>query len=77
MRSFSIHVDQALAQVGDRLAGDELVSETLQTASNKFFRLNMLDQWTKFVQSVSFSSGKHLINDNIKKLASYGSQTFR
>jgi hypothetical protein len=73
MRSFSIHVDQALAQVGDRLAGDELVSETLQTASNKFFRLNMLDQWTKFVQSVSFSSGKHLINDNIKKLASYGS----
>ena len=37
MRSFSIHVDQALAQVGDRLAGDELVSERLQTASNKFF----------------------------------------
>jgi len=74
MRSFSIHVDQALAQVGDRLAGDELVSETLQQASNKFFRLNMLDQWTKFVQSVSFSSGKHLINDNIKKLSSYGSR---
>lgn len=74
MRSFSIHVDQALAQVGDRLAGDELVSETMQKASNKFFRLNMLDQWTKFVQSVSFSSGKHLINDNIKKLASYGSK---
>ena len=74
MRSFSIHVDQALAQVGDRLAGDELVSETMQKASNKFFRLNMLDQWTKFVQSVSFSSGKHLINDNITKLASYGSR---
>lgn len=74
MRSFSIHVDQALAQVGDRLAGDELVSETLQQASNKFFRLNMLDQWTKFVQSVSFSSGKHLVNDNIKKLSSYGSR---
>jgi hypothetical protein len=74
MRSFSIHVDQALAQVGDRLAGDELVSETMQKASNKFFRLNMLDQWTKFVQSVSFSSGKHLINDNIIKLASYGSK---
>ncbi len=74
MRSFSIHVDQALSQVGDRLAGDELVSETMQKASNKFFRLNLLDQWTKFVQSVSFSSGKHLINDNIVKLASYGSK---
>ncbi len=74
MRSFSIHVDQALAQVGDRLAGDELVHEGLQTASNKFFRLTLLDQWTKFVQSVSFSSGKNLINDNIVKLSSYGSE---
>jgi hypothetical protein len=74
MRSFSIHVDQALAQVGDRLAGDELVHEGLQTASNKFFRITLLDQWTKFVQSVSFSSGKSLINDNITKLASYGSE---
>ena len=69
MRNFSIHVDQALAQVGDRLAGDELVSEGLQTASNKFFRITLLDQWTKFVQNVSFSSGKNLINENIQKLA--------
>lgn len=69
MRNFSIHVDQALAQVGDRLAGDELVSEGLQTASNKFFRITLLDQWTKFVQNVSFASGKNLIDDNIKKLA--------
>tara|TARA_R110000764_G_scaffold10423_3_gene31929 strand:+ start:5232 stop:12881 length:7650 start_codon:yes stop_codon:yes gene_type:complete len=69
MRNFSIHVDQALAQVGDRLAGDELMTVGLQNASNKFFRLNMLDQWTKFVQNVSHSSGKNLINENIEKLA--------
>jgi len=69
MRDFSIHVDQALAQVGDRLAGDELMTEGLQKASNKFFRLNMLDQWTKFVQNVSHSSGKSLVNENIEKLA--------
>ena len=69
MRKFSIHVDQALNQVGDRLAGDELVSEGLQNASNKFFRLNLLDQWTKFVQTVSHSTGKNLIDENIRKLA--------
>tara|TARA_R110000824_G_scaffold17114_5_gene69932 strand:+ start:1869 stop:8384 length:6516 start_codon:yes stop_codon:yes gene_type:complete len=69
MRNFSLHVDQALAQVGDRLAGDELMTVGLQNASNKFFRLNMLDQWTKFVQNVSHSSGKNLINENIEKLA--------
>ena len=69
MRNFSLHVDQALAQVGDRLAGDELMTVGLQNASNKFFRLNMLDQWTKFVQNVSHSSGKNLVNENIEKLA--------
>jgi len=69
MRNFSIHVDQALAQVGDRLAGDELVSEGMQKASNKFFRITLLDQWTKFVQNVSFASGKNLINENINKLS--------
>ena len=74
MRQFSIHVDQAMAQLGDRLSGDALVNERLQNASNKFFRLNMLDQWTKFVQATSFSSGKHMIADNIAKLAEHGSR---
>jgi LysM repeat protein len=74
MRQFSIHVDQAMAQVGDRLSGDALVNERLQNASNKFFRLNMLDQWTKFVQATSFASGKHMISDNIAKLASHGNR---
>ena len=69
MRNFSIHVDQALAQVGDRLAGDELINEGMQKASNKFFRITLLDQWTKFVQNVSFASGKNLINENINKLS--------
>jgi hypothetical protein len=74
MRQFSIHVDQAMAQLGDRLSGDALVNERLQNASNKFFRLNMLDQWTKFVQATSFSSGKHMVADNIAKLAEHGSR---
>ena len=74
MRQFSIHIDQAMAQVGDRLSGDALVNERLQNASNKFFRLNMLDQWTKFVQAASFSSGKHMISENIEKLAANGTR---
>jgi polyhydroxyalkanoate synthesis regulator phasin len=74
MRQFSIHIDQAMAQVGDRLSGDALVNERLQNASNKFFRVNMLDQWTKFVQATSFSSGKHMVADNIAKLAEHGNR---
>ena len=74
MRQFSIHVDQAMAQLGDRLSGDALVNERLQNASNKFFRLNMLDQWTKFVQATAFSSGKHMVAENITKLAEHGNR---
>jgi hypothetical protein len=72
MRKFSIAMDQAMAQQGNRLAGDDLMNETLQNASNKFFRITLLDQWTKFVQTTSYASGKNLINENIQALAANG-----
>ena len=72
MRKMSIAMDQAMAQQGNRLAGDDLMNETLQNASNKFFRVTLLDQWTKFVQTTSYASGKNLINENIEALAANG-----
>ena len=71
MRKFSINVNQNLSQIGNRLAGDDLVNEKMQDVSNKFFRGNMLDQWTKFVQTVSFSTGKRLIHENLEALSHY------
>jgi len=72
MRKHGVAMDQALAQQGNRLAGDDLMNETLQNASNKFFKLTLLDQWTKFVQTTSYASGKNLINENLKMLAANG-----
>ena len=72
MRQYSIAMDQAMAQQGNRLAGDDLMNEWMQKKSNQFFRLTLLDQWTKFVQTTSYASGKNLITDNLKVLASYG-----
>jgi hypothetical protein len=71
MRKFSINVNQNLSQIGNRLAGDDLVNEKMQDISNKFFRGNMLDQWTRFVQTVSFSTGKRLIHENLEALSQY------
>lgn len=71
MRKFSINVNQNMAQLGNRLAGDDLVNEGMQSVSNKFFRANMLDQWTRFVQTVSFSTGKRMIRENLEALAAY------
>ena len=51
MKSFGIAMEQAQAQIGNRLAGEDLASETMQNVSNKFFRMNFLDQWTKFAQT--------------------------
>ena len=72
LRKTSMAMDQAMAQQGNRLAGDDLVNETLQNASNKFFKLTLLDQWTRFVQTTSYASGKNLINENIEALAANG-----
>jgi len=74
MRKFSINMDQALAQTGNRLAGDDLTNDWMQDKSNKFFRLTFLDQWTKFVQTVSFASGKNLIYENLEALATNGTR---
>jgi hypothetical protein len=69
----SIAVDHGLSQIGNRLAGDDLMNDTIQKASNKFFRINFLDQWTKFAQLTSYSTGKRLIESNAKALAELGS----
>jgi len=74
MRNFSIYIEQEMGQLGDRLTGDALINETMQKASNKFFRLNFLDQWTKFVQNVSYRSGKNMIQSNIEFLAKFGNR---
>ena len=68
----SIAIDHGLSQVGNRLAGDDLMNDSLQNASNKFFRVTLLDQWTKFAQLTSFSTGKRLIQNNIKDIAEHG-----
>lgn len=74
MKSFGIAMEQAQAQIGNRLAGEDLASETMQNVSNKFFRMNFLDQWTKFVQTASFASGKNLIRENLDLIAAHGNQ---
>jgi LysM repeat protein len=74
LQSFGKAVDQSVGQLGNRLAGDDLIHEGLQKASNKFFRLNLLDQWTKFVQIASYSTGKSLIEDNLNAIAAHGSK---
>ena len=72
MYEYSLAMEQGLSQVGNRLAGDDLLNETMQKASNKFFRLNFLDQWTKFAQITSFATGKRLVENNIRDIAEHG-----
>lgn len=72
LKQFGIAMEQSQAQLGQRLVGDDLATESMQNASNKFFRLNFLDQWTKFVQMTSFASGKNMIKENLEFLAAQG-----
>mgnify|MGYP003121016960 CR=1 FL=1 len=72
MQEFGLVMEQSLESMADRLAGDMVVNTGMQEASNKFFRLTLLDQWTKFVQNVSFQSGKRLIYKHIDEIANHG-----
>ena len=74
LKKHSLAMEQAQSQAGNRLGGDDFASDTMQKVSNKFFRMNFLDQWTKFVQTTSYISGRNLIEENIEKLAIHGNQ---
>lgn len=71
MQQFGLIMEQQLESMADRLAGD-MVEGTMQKVSNKFFRVTMLDQWTKFVQNVSFQTGKRYLAKTIDEVAAHG-----
>ena len=66
-----IALDQAFADYADRLGGDALASPLARKVSNKFFRLTLLDQWTRGVQTASYITGKRLIAENLESIASH------
>jgi hypothetical protein len=73
MQSVGLVMEQQLASMADRLAGEELTTEWMQNTSNRFFRFILLDQWTKMVQNTSFQTGKIMIKDHLLDLAEHGS----
>ena len=74
-QSVNIAMEQSSTPVdaSHRLGGGDLVNEKMQRLSNKFFRLTFLDQWTKFVQRVSFIASKNFIEENLNTIAKHGS----
>jgi len=72
MQEFGLVMEQSLESMADRLAGDMVSNEGMQKASNVFFRLTLLDQWTKFVQNVSFQTGKKYLTNTIDQVAAHG-----
>jgi hypothetical protein len=73
MQSVGLAMEQSLVSMADRLAGgDEITNSTLAWTSNKFFRVNMLDQWTKFVQNTSYHAGKNMIRKDLQDIAAHG-----
>ena len=69
MNSVFLSVDEAMADLTNRLDGEGLQNETLKRGARGFYRLNLLIPWTKTVQLAAFSSGKDLIQSNLKQLA--------
>ena len=71
LNKMGIALDQALADYGDRLGGDALSNPRMRKWSNKFFRLNLLDQWTKTVQMTSYITGRRLIGEHLEDIMAH------
>ena len=69
MNSVFLSVDEAMSDLTNRLSGEGLQNETLKKGARGFYRFNLLIPWTKMVQLAAFSSGKDLIQSNLKQLA--------
>ena len=71
MNKFGLALDMSVSDTIDRLSGTELNSKLARKVNNTFFRANLLDQWTKFVQMSSYITGKNLIRDNLEEISKH------
>ena len=51
-----------------RVTGEALSNKGIQRVSHAFFKLVLLDQWTRATQLAAFTTGKRAIRRNAKKL---------
>ena len=61
-------LEQAVMDRLEGLTGDALTNQWARSGQNAFFKMNLLDQWTRTVQLASFTSGKRAITRNSEKL---------
>jgi len=69
MNRVFIAVDEAVADLTNRLDGEGLQNEFLKRGARGFYRLNMLIPWTKTVQLAAFSTGKDMIMENLRRIS--------
>ena len=68
MNRVFLAVDEALADRIESLAGEGMQNETVRKIGRGFFKLNLLTDWTRFVQLTSFNIGKDIIRRNLKNI---------
>ena len=68
MHRVFLGINQAVAQRIDGLAGEGVQSVVGKKIQDKFFKVNLLEQWTRTVQLASFTMGKDMITRNLKKI---------
>ena len=69
MNRVFLAVDEAVADLTNRLDGEGLQNEFLKRGARGFYRLNMLIPWTKTVQLAAFSTGKDMIMENLRRIS--------
>ena len=69
MNKFGLALDTSMSDMAERLSGEALNTKWARQINNGFFRFTLLDQWTKSVQMMSYTTGKTLIRDNLAAIS--------
>ena len=69
LEEVGLALESAAMDNAERLSGDIQGGKFNQKINNMYFKANFLDQWTRFVQLSSFTTGKNVIRRNLKSLS--------
>ena len=72
MRESFLMLENASVSAADRLGDSSIAGHGFKKANRAFFKMTLLDGWTKTVQLASYNTGKSLIHKNLTAIKNHG-----
>ena len=72
MKESFMFLENASVSAADRLGDSSIAGKTFKSINRGFFKITLLDDWTKLVQLASYNIGKSLVHKNLTAIKNNG-----